>query len=155
MAKKPDESSGGKRKQGGFPDFASLLADMKLPPFGDMGAILRANQRNMEVFAAANRVALETSQAYVKRHMEIVQDGLAKLTELMQTFTESGEPKTKMAKQLGLLKEAREGTIASMEELGALIQKSNREVVRLLSERFAQAIDELESVIAKTGHHAP
>lgn len=128
---------------------------MKLPSFGDMGAIFRANQRNMDVFVAANRVAFETSQAYVKRHMEIVQSGLAKLTELMQTFAESGEPKAKLAKQLGLLKEAREGTIASMEELGALIQKSNQEVVRLLSERFTQAIEELEGVIAKTEHRAP
>ena len=64
-----------------FGDFTKLFADMKLPAVPDMEAFVAASRRNIETLTAANKVALEGAQAVARRHMEIVQQSMAEMTE--------------------------------------------------------------------------
>ena len=63
-------------------DFARMFTDMKMPglpdmaKMPDMSALMTAQQRNMEAFAAANRIALEGAQAVAQRQMEIMQQSI-------------------------------------------------------------------------------
>ncbi len=133
-----------------FGEFGKLFADMKLPAMPDMDAFVSASRRNMETLTAANRVALEGAQAVARRHMEIVQQNMAELTEAVRAMSSVEAPQAKAAKQAELLKQAYERAVANMKEIGDLITQSNAEAVRLLNSRFAEAMDEVKALADKS-----
>lgn len=130
-------------------DFTKLYAKMKLPGLADMDALLAANRRNMEAFAAANRVALEGAQAVARRHMEIIQQNIAELTEAMRSLATTEAPQDKAVRQAALLKQAYERAVADMKELSELIQQSNSAALQLINKRFVEAMDEVKSLTQK------
>ena len=71
-----------------------------------MAVFLQAQRRNMEVLSAANRVALEGAQTVAKRHMEIMQQTVAEMTEAMREMASPDSPQVKAARQAEMLKVA-------------------------------------------------
>jgi len=151
MAMKP-EGSAGRSGKSAAADFASLFAELKLPSLADVEPVMRAYQRNMEALAAANKVALEGAQAYAKRHMEIVQQSLAELTQTMQALASPGTPQAKTAAQVEHMKQSYERAISNMRELGELVQRANNEAIQLLTQRFAEAMDDIRQMMSKSEH---
>ncbi|MGH7067295.1 MAG: phasin family protein [Acetobacteraceae bacterium] len=149
------EGQEGRHGRTAQPDFASLFADLKLPSLADVEPLMRAYQRNMEALSAANRVALEGAQAYAKRHMEIVQQSLAELTQTMQALAAPGSPQAKTAAQVERMKHAYERAISNMRELGELVQRANNEAIQLLTQRFGEAMDDVRQMMSKSEHRAP
>jgi phasin family protein len=133
-----------------FGEFGKLFADMKLPAMPDMEAFVSASRRNMETLTAANRVALEGAQAVARRHMEIVQQNMADMTEAVRAMSSVEAPQAKAAKQAELLKQAYERAVGNMKEIGDLITQSNAEAVNLLNARFAEAMDEIKALADKS-----
>jgi len=133
-----------------FGEFGKLFADMKLPAMPDMEAFVSASRRNMETLTAANRVAVEGAQAVARRHMEIMQQNMAELSEAVRTMSSLEAPQAKAAKQAELLKLGYERAVANMKELVDLIQQSNAEAVKLLNTRFAEAMDEVKALADKS-----
>src|SRR5260370_35757689 len=84
-------------------DFSKMFTDMKMPAMPGMDEVMGAYKRNMEVMSAANRIALEGAQAVAKRHMEILQQTMAELTEAMRALTSTDAPQAKAARQAELL----------------------------------------------------
>ena len=133
-----------------FGEFGKLFADMKLPAVPDMEALVNASRKNMESLTAANKVALEGAQAVARRHMEIMQQSMAELTEAVRAMSSLEAPQVKAAKQAELLKHAYERAVANMKELSDLIQHSNAEAVKLLNARFVEAMDEVKALADKS-----
>jgi phasin family protein len=129
-----------------FGDFGKLFADMKLPAVPNMEALITASRRNMETLTAANKVALEGAQAVARRHMEIMQQSMAELTDAVRAMSSVEAPQAKAAKQAELLKQAYERAVSNMKEIGDLIQHSNAEAVKLLNARFVEAMDEVKAL---------
>lgn len=136
-------------------DIMRLLSDFRLPAMPDVESLASAQRRNFEALSAANKVALEGAQAVAKRHMEILQQSMAELTEAVRAASESGSPQEKAAKQAELVKATYGRAVSNMQELSDLIQKSNSEAVNLLNRRFAEAMDEVKTLLAKTGETPP
>ncbi len=133
-----------------FGDFGKLFADMKFPAMPDMEAFVSASRRNMETLTAANKVALEGAQAVARRHMEIVQQSMAEMTEAMRSISSVEAPQAKAAKQAEMLKHAYERAVGNMKEIGDLITHSNAEAVKLLNTRFTEAMDEVKALAEKS-----
>jgi phasin family protein len=133
-----------------FGEFGKLFSDMKMPAVPDMEAFIAASRRNIETLTAANKVALEGAQAVARRHMEIVQQSMAELTEAVRAMSTMEGPQAKAAKQADLLKNAYERAVANMKEIGDLIQNSNAEAVKLLNTRFIEALDEVKVLAEKS-----
>jgi len=133
-----------------FGEFGKLFANMKLPAVPDMEAFVSASRRNIETMTAANRIALEGAQTVARRHMEIVQQSMAELTEAIRAMSSLESPQAKAAKQAELLKQTYERAVANMKEIGDLIQHSNAEAVKLLNARFAEAMDEVKALAEKS-----
>lgn len=132
-----------------FGEFSRMFADMKFPAMPDMGAFVTATRRNMDVLAAANRVAMEGAQAVARRHAEIMQQSMAEMAEAMQSLSGNEPPQAKAARQADLLKKAYEHAVANMKELHDLMQKSHEEAMGLLNSRFAEALDEVKALAGK------
>ncbi|HET6306270.1 MAG TPA: TIGR01841 family phasin [Rhodopila sp.] len=133
-----------------FGEFGKLFADMKLPATPDLEAFVAASRRNMETLTAANRVALEGAQAVARRHMEIVQQSMAEMTEAVRAMSSMDAPQAKAAKQVELLKQAYEHAVINIKEIGDLIQHSNAEAIKLLNARFVEALDEVKTLAEKS-----
>jgi len=134
-------------------EFTKMFTDMKVPGIAgmpDMDAFLSAHRRNMEVLTAANRVALEGAQAVARRHMEIMQQTMTEMTETMRDLSSPDSPSAKAAKQTELIKASYERAVAHMKELADLIQRANGEALGMLNQRFAEAMDEVKMLAAKT-----
>lgn len=131
-------------------DMTKMFADMKMPGMPDTTALMDAYKRNLEAMSAANKIALEGAQAVAKRHMEIMQSTMAELSEALQGLTSSDSPQEKAAKQTEKLKAAYEKAVANTKELADLIQHANGEALALLNKRFADAMEEAKTLLAKT-----
>ncbi len=134
-------------------DFSKMFAQLKLPAAPDMQALLSAHRRNVEVLSAANRVALEGAQTVARRHLEIMQQTMAELTEQVRELASPDTPQAKAARQADLLKRSYERAVSNMRELSDLIQRSNGEALTLLNQRFTEALDEVRGLI-ETGKPA-
>ena len=131
-------------------EFTKLFSDMKIPNMGGgMEMFLSAQRRNMEVLSAANRVALEGAQTVARRHMEIMQQTVAEMTEAMRDLASPESPQARAAKQADMLKLAYERAVAHIRELADLIQRSNDEALSMLNKRFTEALDEVKQLAAK------
>lgn len=131
----------------GAEEYKKLLEGLKVPNAPNADALMRAYQRNIEALSAANRIALEGAQAVAKRHMEIMQQTMAELTETMKALAGNEGPQEKAAKQAELLKSAYEKAVANTRELGDLIQRANGEALGALNQRVSEAIDEMKALI--------
>jgi len=132
-----------------FGDFTRMFADLKFPAMPDMNALVAATQRNMDVFTAANRIAVDGAQAVARRHAEIMQQSMTEMTEAMRALVGGGTPQEKAAQQAELLKRTYEHAVANMKELHDLMQKSHEEAMALLSRRFQEAMEEARSLAGK------
>jgi len=131
-------------------DMTKMFGEMKMPLMPDASALMDAYKRNLEVMSAANKIALEGAQAVAKRHMEIMQQTMAELSENLRTMSSVVSPAEKATKQTELLKGAYERAVANTKELADLIQHSNGEALALLNKRFVEAMDEAKTLLAKT-----
>jgi phasin family protein len=132
-------------------DFSRMFTELKLPNMPGMEAVMGAYKKNMEVMSAANRIALEGAQAVARRHMEIMQQTMAELTENMRSLATTEAPQAKAARQAELLKRAYERAVANTKEMSDLIQRSNGEALGLLNSRFTEAMDEVRAMMEKAG----
>jgi phasin family protein len=132
------------------PDPATMLSDMKLPSIPNMDVLMSAYRRNIEVLSAANRVAMEGAQAVARRHMEIMQQTMAEISETVAALSAAEGPQAKAAQQAELLKRAYERAVSNTKELSDLIQQSNGEAVSLLSRRFMEAMDEVKTLMERS-----
>ena len=130
-------------------DTKKIFGDMKLPAMPDMEIVMSAHKRNMEALTAANRVALEGAQIVARRHMEIMQETMAGLSETMKDLTAVQTPSGRAAKQTQMLKKAYQDAVSNTRELGDLLQKSNIEAMNKLNTRFAEAMTELQTMLEK------
>lgn len=126
-----------------------MLSEMKMPMV-DVQALAAAQRRNLEALSAANRVALEGAQAIARRHMEILQQSMAEMTEAVRGVSSpSTDPSARAAQQADLVKATYERAVNNMKELADLIQKSNAEALTVLNKRFSEAMDEVRGLVAK------
>lgn len=131
-------------------DMMKMMADFRLPAMPDMDALAAAQRKNLEALTAANRIALEGAQAIAKRHMEILQASMTDMTEAMRGAATT-DPKEVASRQAEMLKGSYERAVGNMKELADLIQKSNSEALGLLNKRFTEAMDEVRTLVEKTG----
>ena len=140
------------KSMAGMAEFSRMFADMKIPSMGGgMDAFLAAQRKNMEVLSAANRVALEGAQAVATRHMEIMQQTMAEMSENLRDIATPESPQARAAKQAELLKTAYERAVAHIKELADLIQRSNGEALSMLNSRFTEAMDEVKQLASRQG----
>jgi phasin family protein len=129
-------------------DMTKIFAEFRLPTMPDMTELAKAQQKNLEAIAAANKVALEGARAVAERHMEIVQQSVAEMQDAMRSLASPGEAQEQAAKRAEMAKAAYERAVGQMQELADLIQKSSGEALSVLHKRFAEAMEEVKNLSA-------
>jgi phasin family protein len=130
-------------------EWSKMFGAMKLPAAPNMEALLAVQKRNMDALSAANRIALEGAQTVAKRHMEIMQQTMAELSETMRALSSTDGPGEKAATQADMLKKAYERAVSNTKEMSDLIQRANDEAIGQLNQRFVEAVDEMKALMGK------
>ena len=94
-------------------DFGKLFVNGKAPMF-DFEAAIAAQRKNVEAFTAANRIAVEGTQAVLRRQAELVREAIEELSSVSKEFTAAGSAEDKLLKQAELAKSAFENALANV-----------------------------------------
>jgi phasin family protein len=127
-------------------DFGKLFANGKAPMF-DFEAAVAAQRKNVEAFTAANRIAIEGTQAVLRRQAELVREAIEELSSVSKEFTAAGTAEDKFVKQAELAKSAFENALANVRELSGLVQKASDEAVSVISKRVVDNFDEVKTAL--------
>lgn len=127
-------------------DFTKLFANLKLPFMPNMDALMAAQRRNIEAMTQAYQVTLQGGQEVARRHMEIMQQATAGLSETMRSIAGSGTPQEKASRQADLLRKTYEQAMSNMREMSETIQHTNAGALELLNQRFTEAMNEVKAL---------
>ena len=127
-------------------DFSKFAGQFNLPNL-DGGAVLKAQQKNLEVVTAANRVALEGMQALARRQAEIVRQAGEEFNKAAKELSGSKSLEDSLAKQTDLAKGAFEQALSNVRELTEMTVKSQAEAADLINARVAEQFDEFKTAI--------
>ena len=128
-------------------DFGKLFVNGRTP--FDFEAAIATQRKNVEAFTAANRIAVEGTQALLRRQAELVREAFEELTSVSKEFTAAGSAEDRLVKQAELAKAAFESAIANVRELQGLVQKASDEAVSVISKRVVDNFDEVKSLLSK------
>jgi phasin family protein len=117
----------------------------RVPFMAEMKALLTAHWRNIEALTAANKVALEGTQAVVRRNFEIAHQTMAGLSESVRAMVNLKCPREMAERQTELAIAAYETTTANFRELGEIILHAKIEALEVLNRRFTEALQEAKS----------
>lgn len=122
------------------------LASMRLPFLFDIGALLAAQQRNLEAITAASLVVREGVQAVARHNFEIVQQAFDGISQRMQAMDIPECPADRAMRQTETAIKAYEDAATNVRAVGELIQHTNLEAMEVLGKRFAEVADEMKSL---------
>lgn len=131
-----------------FPDLNQYVGDFKAPNL-DVEALMATQRRNLEALAAANRLAVEATQAVFKRQTDVLRQTLEQIASAGREIASAGTVPEKAAKQAELAKDQFERAVGNMREISEMVARSNTEAADLLNKRFAQSLEEFRDLLLK------
>jgi phasin family protein len=123
-------------------DFQKMLGEWRMPNF-DMEAVAAAQRKNIEALTQANQLALEGTQAWLRRNLELARQTMEDMQAMMSDMTKpSGTVEERLARQAEFSKKAIEKSLASIRDLTELATKTNSDAMSVLSKRVSEGIEE-------------
>lgn len=127
-----------------FADFTKAFGEFKMPMV-DMNAMVEAQQKNFDAFAAANQVAFDGARAVIERQVELVQTAVEEAQASVKEMTEGGTPNVDVTKQGELAKAAMEKAMANAKELSDMVSKSQNEAFEIVNKRVQETVEEVKA----------
>lgn len=125
-----------------------MFGSYKIPNV-DMSALIQAQSKNVQALTAANRSAIEGTQALLQRQAEMVQQALAQATEAAKAIATSGSPQAAIAEQTKVVEQVFEKAIANAAEISDMVRKTQDETAKLVNMRISESLEELKGNIEK------
>jgi phasin family protein len=125
-----------------FLDLRRMMGEWKLPNF-DLDAVAQSQRKNIEALTQANQLALEGTQAWMRRNLELARQGMEDLQAMMSELTKpNGSVEDRLARQAEFSKKAIEKGLANFREIADLVTKANTEAMNLLTKRVSESLEE-------------
>ncbi len=115
----------------------------------DTNLFLEMQRKNVEAFAAANKIALEGVQTVARRQVEIMRDSMKEAGDAVSAINAAKTVEEKVAKQAEATKAAYLKGVADMRELSELGAKSGQEAFEVLNARVTEGLDEFGKQVKK------
>ncbi len=115
----------------------------------DLSALIKAQQKNMDVLSQAHSATVSGWQQVMKRQAEIFHDTMQTAANAMHELMATGAPEDKLARQADLAKQAFETAGKNIEELAKLVTEGNQEAMRVVGARVQESLDEIKAAAQK------
>jgi len=126
-----------------FTDLRRAMGEWKIPNL-DLEAVAQTQRRNIEALTQANQLALEGTQAFIRRNLELARQGMEELQSMMSELTKpNGSMEDRLARQADFSKKAIEKGMANFREMADLMTKANTEAMNVLTKRVTESLEEV------------
>ena len=129
-------------------EFLKTMTQLNVPTL-DVETLVSTQRKNVEAFAAANRLAVEGIQAVMRRQLEIFRQTVDDTASTIRELSQAQGPQERASKQLDLMKAAYDQALENMSELGDMLRRSNTEAAELIKNRVDDTLDELKNTVSK------
>jgi len=129
-------------------DLSKIFSGMNMPSM-DVTGVLESQRKNMETFAAANKVAVESAQALAQRQTEMMRESVEAMTKAAQGLSDVRDPEQFNEKQAALAREAYEKGLHNLKELADMMGGANQQAFELINKRMNDMVGELQELAAK------
>lgn len=124
-------------------DIRRLMGEWRLPNI-DLDAVAQSQRKNIEALTQANQLALEGTQAWVRRNLELARQGMEELSTMLTEVTKpTGSMEDRLARQAEYSKKAIEKGLANLRDLAELVTKANSEALGVLTKRVSESLEEV------------
>lgn len=123
-------------------DLGKAFAGLAFPGF-DVDSLAAAQRKNLEAFTQANQLAVEGAQAIARRQVELARQVMDEASAVMRDWTQPAAPEEQVAKNVELVKQAFEKSVANARELTELVAKANTDTFNVIHKRIAEGFEEI------------
>ncbi len=129
-----------------FADLRRMMGDWRLPAF-DLQAMAQCQRRNFEAFSQANRVALEGTQEWMRRNLDLARETMEDMSAMLSELAKpSASIEDRFARQAEYSKKAFEKGMANFRDLAELMSKANSNAFGVLSKRMSEGLEEVREL---------
>jgi len=134
--------------EGAF-DFRRVMGEWRLPGL-DFEAMAQAQRRNIEALTHANQVALEGTQTWVRRNLELARQSMEDLQAMLSEITKpDGSMEDRLARQAEFSRKAIEKGLENFRELAEVMTKANADAMDVIAKRVSEGLDEVRDLAKK------
>jgi phasin family protein len=132
-----------------FLDLRRMMGEWRVPNL-DMDALAQTQRKNIEAFTQANQLALEGTQAWMRRNLELARQSMEDLSTMISDMSKpNGSMEDRLARQAEFSKKALEKGIANFRDLAEMVTKTNTDAFGVLSKRVAESLEEVRDYTQK------
>jgi phasin family protein len=129
-----------------FPDLSRMMGDWRLPGF-DLQAMAQYQRRNIEAFTQANQMALEGTQEWMRRNLDLARETMADVSAMLGELTKpTVSMEDRLAQHANYSKKAIEKGLANFRDLAELVTKANTEAFGVLTKRMTEGLEEVREI---------
>jgi phasin family protein len=141
-------ASVGSSGEGTF-DFRRVMGEWRIPNI-DLEAMAQCQRRNLEALTQANQVALEGTQTWMRRNLELARQSMEDLQAMLSEITKpNGSMEDRLARQAEYSKKAIEKGLENFRDLAELMTKANTEAMNVIAKRVSEGLDEVRDLTKK------
>jgi phasin family protein len=134
--------------EGSF-DFRRVMGDWKIPNI-DLEAMAQLQRRNLEALTHANQVAIEGTQTWVRRNLELARQSMEDLQAMLSEITKpDGSMEDRLARQAEFSRKAIEKGMENFRELAELVAKANTDAMNVIAKRVSEGLEEVRDLAKK------
>lgn len=123
-------------------DFRRMMGDWKMPGF-DLEAMAQCQRRNLEAFTRAQQLALEGTQEWMRRNLELARETMEDMSAMMSEFAKpNASMEDRFSRQAEYSKKAVEKGLANFRDLADLMTKAQTNAFGVLSKRMTEGFEE-------------
>jgi phasin family protein len=129
-----------------FLDFRRVMSDWRLPSF-DLQAMAQSQRRNIEALTQANQLALEGTQEWMRRNLELARETMQDMSAMLNELTKpSASMEDRVARHAEYSKKAFEKGFANFRDLAEVVTKANTDAFGVLSRRMTEGLEEVRDL---------
>jgi phasin family protein len=122
------------------------MFDTKAFPGFDTEALTEAQKKNVQAIVDANRVASEGYQALFKKQVEVLQGGIAQMSDAMKDASTQPMTAEGYEKRMEMAKAHFEKSVAVFNELSESARKANEDAIAIIQARFSEGVEEMKGL---------
>jgi phasin family protein len=132
-----------------FLDFRRMMGDWKVPNL-DLDAVAQSQRKNIEALTQANQVAMDSTQAWMRRNLELARQTMEDIQAMLSDVTKpNGSMEDRLAKQAEYSRKTLEKGLENFRDLAELVTKANAEAMNVLAKRVSEGLDEVRDMAKK------
>ncbi len=127
-------------------DFRRVMGEWRIPNI-DLDAVAQCQRRNLEALTHANQLALEGTQTWVRRNLELARQSMEDLQAMLSEITKpNGSMEDRLARQAEFSRKAIEKGLENFRGLTELMTKANADAMNVITQRMSEGLEEVRDL---------